>query len=108
MSVHSFRKPDEWLDHILRGERGVILSNYANAATVAKWHDGIRDALIFDDLLSRGDDLNVGCQFGLVQVGQAGQQFSFGEVAGRTEKHDDVRIERVGMVATRSSMSREP
>jgi predicted P-loop ATPase len=52
-NVHPFPQIDVWLERVLRGDRGVILSNFANAMTVLKWHPGIRDALIFDNFAKK-------------------------------------------------------
>ena len=53
------------------------------------------EELFSGDVLQRGgDDLDVGCQLGLVQVGQAGDQLSSRQVTRRAEQHDDVRVDR--------------
>ncbi|HEY2530307.1 MAG TPA: virulence-associated E family protein [Xanthobacteraceae bacterium] len=52
-NVHPFPQIDVWLERVLRGDRGVILSNYHNACTVLEHHPGIRDALSFDDFAKK-------------------------------------------------------
>ena len=53
------------------------------------------EELVVGDVLQRGgDDLDVGRQLGLVQIGQPGDQLASGQVARRAEQHDDVRVDR--------------
>ena len=40
-----------------------------------------------------------GASFGLHEVGHTGQQFAFGQVAGGAEQHDDVRGQRLAVLA---------
>lgn len=50
-NVHQF--PQQWALNLLRGDRGVMLSNYHNAVIICQQHDGIRDALIFNDFAKK-------------------------------------------------------
>ena len=58
-------------------------------------------------VLQRGaDDPDVRCQRGLGQVGHAGQQLASGQVAGRAEQHDDMRVESAVVPAVRAGARR--
>ena len=52
-NIHPFPQIDPWIERVMRTDRGVIVSNFANAITVLKYHQGMRDALIFDDFAKK-------------------------------------------------------
>jgi hypothetical protein len=61
--------------------------------------------LVHGQVLQRGpDDLNVRSEVGLVEVGEARDQLSLGQVARRSEKHDDVWVHRDVVMTVRTRL----
>ena len=91
-----------------------ILAKLAHCSSVSLWVPNESMAFLASSRNSSSvrsssdvrDDLDVGRELGLVQIGQARDQLAFGEIPGRAEQHDDVGIERVGVVAARTGARR--
>ena len=75
--------------------RPLFLAELVGAEVLDGLFRQLEEVLGGDVLQGCRDDLDVGCQVGLIQIGQAGNQLASGQIARRAEQNDDVRVHRI-------------
>ena len=82
------------------GEVGPLLVGQFVAAERVDGLLGQCAELVVGEVLERGaDHPDLRRKLRLHEVGHSGKQLAFGQVAGRAEQHDDVRRERLAVLA---------